>query len=245
MAKALPGFIRTGGEGLNQLAGGQFIKLEAGKPVELICLTGVEPPVGEQATGKNSVISFNQYTMWLDNLPDGARSPMFVATGGPFDPGHLLGLETRFKALMLCMVPNEEGEKILSMGASVFKQLVEIEQTSGESLRGHVIRILKTGEGLKTKYRVTPTTKAVNIDGEPETDLMDNVGPTERDEIVKMLVDAGVWPPPGGDPFVKSGKSSKKTPPPAAQSAAPRGPVEPVESDDAPFEVVDDDTLDL
>jgi hypothetical protein len=200
----VPSFIKAGQAG-NDIAsgGGKFLKLESGKPREIIPLTGVEPPDGEEPNGSNSIISFNQYAIWKDNLPDGVRSPVFPAIGGKSDPGAMLGLEPRFKGFMLVIEKGGEDELVWPFTVSVFKQLCELESTLGESIKGMILKVSRTGEGLKTKYRVVATGKRVAINGEPETDLMEHVGPTTREEIVEMLEAAGEWPPVGGDPFAK------------------------------------------
>lgn len=215
---AQPSFVRAGSAGLDiaRGGGGQFLRFEAGKPVEVVMLHGVEPPAGEDPSGSNSIISFNQYAIWLDDLPEGVKSPVFPALGGKSDPGAMLGLEPRFKGLAIVMEKDGEDEKIWAFTVSIFKQLVEIEAAMGESLRGKVLRVTRTGEGLKTKYRITPTTKSVDIEGEPETNLLDHVGPTTREAIIEMLEAAGQWPPTGGDPFAKGktlGKAKTKPAP--------------------------------
>lgn len=245
---AVPSFLKSGENGLASLSGGAFIKLEAGKPVSVIMLTGVNAPKGEEANGKNSIISFNQYAIWMeqDELPEGARSPVFPALGGKSDPGVMLGLDARFRALALVKVVGEEDgdEKILGIGASLFKQLVEIEQAMGESLKGAIIRINRTGSGLTTKYTATASGKRVTIQGEPELDLTEHVGPTSRDAIVEMLSAAGKWPPPGGDPFankveVKSGTKIETTVPAGRKGAKKAEEVAPVGDEKPPFAVAD------
>lgn len=209
---SVPSFVKHGAAGLDNLNAGKFVKLTTGTPVEFVCLTGIEPPEGEEPSGTNSVISFNEYTMWLDDLPEGKLSPRFPAIGGAGDPGQMLGLQPRFRMMMLVMPKGEEEEKILSATVSVFKQLVDVEQAIGESLRGHVLRLTKSGEGLKTKYRVVPTGRKVDIDGAPALNLVDYIGPSTREEIVTMLTEAGQWPPEGGDPYAPKAKLAGKAP---------------------------------
>lgn len=227
----MPGFIKSGADGLDQLNASKFVKLSTGKPVEVVCLTGVEPPEGEEPNGKNAIISYQEYTKWMDDLPEGKMSPRFPAIGGAYDPGKVLGLVPRFRMLMLVMEKGSDEEKILSATVSIFKQLVEVEAAMGHSLRGSIVRITKTGEGLKTKYRVVPTGRSVEIEGIPETNLIDFIGPMTREDICEMLEGVGLWPPDGGDPATK--KSSKKLPP------AAKPPVE--DEEEEGYEVPDED----
>lgn len=217
----MPDFVKAGGAGSDLMNSGKFVKFEAGKPVELIMLTGVEPPIGEKPNGRNCLISFKQYSIWLEakDRPEGVMSPMFPALGGKDDPGALLGLEPSFKSLGLVMVNGTAEEQILGMGISIFKQLVDIELSLGESLRGHIIRINKKGEGKQTKYTVVATGRRVSIDGEPDLNLVEYLGPTNRADIIEMLDKAGQWPPPGGDPYAAT---TGKTKPAAIKPAGPK-----------------------
>lgn len=219
----VPAFVKTGSSAIEQLSGGKFVRMESGKAVEIIPLTGLEPPEGEDPTGSNCVISFQQYAIWMDDLPEGKKSPVFPAIGGKFDPGSILGLTPKFRALMLVTVSGEDEEKILPMGAQVFKELAQIEMATGQSLKGCVLRILKTGTGMATRYKVVFTGRHVVVEGEPQTDLMDYVGPQTREEIVQLLTDAGQWPPPGGDPMIAASKklAKKGTTAKAADSTSP------------------------
>lgn len=198
----LPSFVGAGKD--VQLGGTKWIRLEEGKPVDIIPLTGVEPPDGETPSGSNCVISYRKYTMWLDDLKEGQRSPSFPALGSADDPGAMLGLEAKFTGLMICAQKGEDGEKIWQFGISVFKQLVDIEAALGESIKGHIIRVTKKGSGMSTKYAVVNTGRIADIEGEPETDLMEQLGPTTRKEIIKVLEEVGQWPPVGGDPYAEA-----------------------------------------
>lgn len=253
----LPSFIAAGRSGeLLTAGGGRFLKLESGKAITIIPLSGVNPPNEEEADGRNCVISFMQYSIWLDeaNRPEGANSPMFPAIGGPHDPGRLLGLEPKFRAMMICVVQGDDQEQIWAFGKQVFKQLVEIEDALGESIRGKILKITKTGTGMNTKYRVVNTGKSVPVDGTPDTDLLEWLGPTSREEIVEMLVKAEQWPPAGGDPamVVKPKPAVRPTAKPATtptaaapKAATPKPPVkkEPVVEEED--EVLDDEFEDF
>ena len=218
--QAVPSFIKTGEDALDQLSQGVFLKIEPNKPINLVFLTGVEPPAGMPKTGRNAILSFNQATVWVDkeDLPEGMQfSPSFVVTDDKYDPCRILGLEQRFKALALVMVEGETQERILPMGAMIWKQLVELERADG-SIRGRVIRISRTGDKLATKYSVTGTKREFELEGEPELNLMDHIGVWDREKVTETLTKLGMWPPVGGDPKLnveaaKSKKSAPKDPP--------------------------------
>lgn len=204
----LPSFVGSG-KNTKASSGSRWIRLEAGKPMDIIPLTGVEAPAGETPSGSNCVISYRRNTMWVDDLPEGKFSPSFPALGTPDDPGVLLGLEPKFTGLMICAIKDDEAEHIWQFGVSIFKQLVDIEAALGESIKGHILRVTRKGEGKMTKYTVINTGRVVDVEGEPETNLVEHIGPTTREEIIKQLEEVGVWPPPGGDPFAAVASTSK------------------------------------
>lgn len=181
--KSLPSFVRTGATGLDSLgdANSKFIKLTAGKPVEIVPLSGLD-----------GVISYNQHALWLDE----GNSPIFPCFAEEWCPGDILGDKPRFRALLLCVVRGGDStheEMILPMGIALFKQLVSIEEAIGESIRGHVIRITRTGERLSTRYNAVPTGRRVKLSGTPETNLLDHIGVTDPNEVVEMLEKTELW----------------------------------------------------
>lgn len=197
--------------------------IKAGEAVEFVCLTGVKPPDGEEQTTQNSVLDFYEYTMWKTGLGAGEFSPRFpmLSEGKPGelgtlegheDPGKVLGLEPRMRGLMLVM-PSEKGkpsgeEKIYSFSISVYKQLLELENSLEESLKGKVLKVSRTGSGrTDTRYMVMATGKSVELTGTPELDMIDYCGPTSYAAIVKMLVDSGNWKTQEEKPATKAKKS--------------------------------------
>lgn len=237
MARVLPAYIQQGEDGLNS-RGSKFLKVESGKAVNIIPLTNLNAPKGEVPTGNNCVISYDQYSIWLDNLPEGKMSPFFPAIQpAECDPGRLMGLEPKFVGMMICVTEDEpDVERILRLTLSGFKELSDIEMATG-GIKGRVIQYKKTGSGQATRYKFINTGRSVEVQGEPETDLTDHIGPTTREEIIELLDSVAeemhrqhgyVWPPAGGDPCAKKvGKSKRQAPPPS-----------PVDDD---FEVGDDD----
>jgi hypothetical protein len=194
----LPSFVRSGLSG-TEITGkaSPFVKVESGKVLEFVALTGVEPPEGEEPTGKNAVLSFKQYTIWLDSEDrvDGAFSPTFIATGEPDDPGVALGLEPKFRAMLLIRLADDTKTRILSLPVSAFKQLTEIETLMGSSIKGLIMRYGKTGDGLRTRYKLISTGRRIDVTEEPELDLMDYIGMSDRDKIIQTLENIGMWPP--------------------------------------------------
>lgn len=199
-------------------------KIKPGETIEFVCLTGVKPPKDEEATTQNCTIDFYEYTMWKEGLGDGEFSPRFpkLSQGKPGDlgtleghedPGIVLGLEPRMKAMML-VAPSEKGkptgeEKIYSFSVSVYQQLLKIENELEESLKGKVLKISRTGAGrLDTRYQVITTGKSVDVTGEPSIDIIDWCGPTTYAQIIELLVRTGNWK----QQEEKTPKTDKKSP---------------------------------
>lgn len=181
-SSSTPDFVRMGAVGLDELAdsgSSKFLKLKAGKAIEVVPLTGVE-----------GILSFNQHALWLDE----GNSPIWPCFGKPWCPGEIIGDKARFRALLLVVTKDDpDTEMILPMGSSMFKQMVAVEDAIGGSMKGQVIRVLRTGEGLATKYNIIPTGRRIKVTGDPDTNLMEHIGPTTPEEVIEMLEKAGKW----------------------------------------------------
>lgn len=227
----LPSFIKSGEDGKTIIGGGNYLRLEVGKPKRVVLLTDINAPAGKEPSGLNSIISYNRYTLWLNEgeRGEGQMSPNFVQLGGKSDPGAMLGLEPKFCAMALVaeLPPGpitsetELVETIWQMGVGPYRALCSLREAVGDSIKGMVISIKKTGTGKSTRYEVMNTGKTIEIDSELQTNLEDFVGPTTREGIIKLLTEVKQWPPEGGDPYaVTSPAKSKTTKPSAARAAA-------------------------
>lgn len=243
--KGTPDFVRIGAVGLEELAdsgSSKFLKLKAGKAVEVVPLTGVE-----------GVLSFNQHALWLED----GNSPIWPCFGKPWCPGEVIGDKARFRALLLVVTKDDpDTEMILPMGSSMFKQFVAVEDAIGGSMKGQVVRVLRTGDGLATKYNIIPTGRRVKVTGEPDINLMEHIGPTTPEEVIEMLEKAGRWTEDHQDEYDRLRLAAKKkaaapaddededdeeeeTPAPAKKSKKPAPP--PADDDD---DEEDDDLAD-
>ena len=183
MAKT-PSFIKKGREGLTDSGGGQkFLKLKDGDSAEIA-------PIG----GVDDIISFDQHAFWLD----AGNSPIFPCLQSDDCPGCMLGHGPSFKALMSVVVRGEEGpeERMIVFGKSVFKALIDAEDALG-SLNGNILKYSRKGSGMATRYTIIPTGRKADVPSldKREFDPIDHVGLTDRDEIIKALTEAGLWPP--------------------------------------------------
>lgn len=177
---------------------GDYIKLEDGEYVDVVMLTDFDTPDGEEFDGKNGIIAYQQYQVWLNPAPESGVSPMFPLLPGKHDVGATLNsaipdptkrIQPRFTALALVGVI-EDGElvseSIWRMTTRVFKDLAETADTLGQ-IKGQVLRIKRTGSGLKTKYSIVVKGQQVEVEGEPETNLLDSVGNFDPDATAEEL----------------------------------------------------------
>jgi hypothetical protein len=210
---ALPSFVRAGATGAEELSNSEsiFLKIKNGKPVQIIPLTGID-----------GIISFNQHALWLDE----GSSPIFPCFGTSWCPGEIIGDKPKFRALMLCVTTEEpDREMILPMGIGMFKQVVGVSEAIGD-IRGHILRITRTGEKLNTKYTVMPTNKRAKLSGEPETNLLEHLGEMDPDVVVEMLDKAGLWTDAHQEKYDRLRKAAK------AAAKAAKAAAKVVEADD-------------
>lgn len=183
MVAPTPSFVRMGANALNELAAinSIFLKLESGKPIEIVPLTGVD-----------GILSYNQHAIWLDD----GDSPMFPCFAQPWCPGEIIGDKPKFRAMLVCVTRDEpDRQVILPMGVSLYKQLLANQDAVGSSIKGRVIKITKTGEKLSTRYTALLTGRVMKKIAETSVDinLVEHIGETDPDVVVEMLKKAGVW----------------------------------------------------
>jgi len=171
----------------------KFIDLPEGR-TNVVFLTDVDAPEGEEPNGQNCIVFFSRYELWEAEDGDGNKRPALFPKLEGEDPGSQLGLTPKFRALALVIDPETETEKILGMSKSVYNGLVEIKEASG-TLKWKEVSILRTGTGIKTRYSVTNTGNVADVEGDPETDLMDHLGPSTPEEQIEMLKNVNEWHP--------------------------------------------------
>lgn len=184
----LPGFIRSGADGLENTSRSVYLTLKDGDSKEVASVGDVE-----------SILSFEQHVFWLDE----GNSPMFPCLKSRDCPGCMLGGDTRFRAIMLVQAKGEEEQRILALGKDLLRQVIAANEALDGQLKGAVLRISRKGSGMQTKYNAMPTARKAKV-GTPELDLLEHIGPIERDEIIELLKVPGLWPPKGlkGKPAV-------------------------------------------
>jgi ribosomal protein L12E/L44/L45/RPP1/RPP2 len=132
----------------------------------------------------DDLISLDQHEFWDTN-----PAVIFPCIGDGC-PGCELGNEAKFKAFLPVMTKDGD-PKIYAFGISVERQLVELEDELG-GIRGKVMKVKRTGTGMKTKYMVVALGKSIKIDDTTAPDVIKAIGEPTRESIIKMLVDAGV-----------------------------------------------------
>lgn len=220
------GRVKAAGEG----GAGKFVKLEAEKPLDLIIMWPTE-----------KMISFDQHAIWRD---EGA-SPMFpcIKGTGKKCPGCEIGDKPRFRGVMPVVEQTdaEKTVKIWSFGIQTARDLQDIEDATG-NLVGLLIRVKRTGTGLKTRYSVVSLGKKFNVERlvSKIPDIAAELGPTDPAEIRRMLAGGDIEEDdveveePVEEPK-KKGRAKKAAPepePPAKEPADEEAPEEPMSEDE-------------
>lgn len=179
-------FIKKGREVVEEATSGNngqtFLKIGDGESFEIVPIGGIE-----------EIISFDQHAFWLDE----GNSPIFPCLQTKDCPGCMLNNDPRFKAIMPVMIKTDAGqeERLVVLGKQAMKQLSEAEEAVGASLHGHILRYSRKGNGMNTKYSMMPTGRTAKVPPIEEFSLqpIDHIGPTDRDEQIKMLREAKLW----------------------------------------------------
>lgn len=133
----------------------------------------------------NEIVSVDQCTIWDIN-----PAPSWVYCG-PDDPSHDLGLKPGYRAFIPVLVKGDEEQKprIWSMPISAHRALCDIAEM--QDLKGLVVKVKRTGTGLKTKYVIISTARVVNTnkiaDIPNADDIVSRLGPETREEIIAMI----------------------------------------------------------
>ena len=105
-------------------------------------------------------------------------------------PACKIDAPTRFKAYL--PIVTREGEvKIFAFGIRVANQLTDIEAAVGD-LRGKVLRIKRTGKGLKTQYTVVPTGHTIDIEDHDIPDIEGSFGDISLEGVTQTMIERGL-----------------------------------------------------
>jgi len=134
---------------------------------------------------QDQIVSVEQCALWNHYNP----SPVWVFIGAD-DPSHDLGLKSGYRAFLPISL-KIEGERVIrlwSMSKTSHRQITEIAEMSG-SLKGQILKIKRTGSGMKTAHTIVPVGKRVKITEEvPSVEqIIDLLGPYTREEIISMI----------------------------------------------------------
>lgn len=171
----------------------------------------------------DDILSYNKHGFWQKE----GLSPQFPCIKENC-PGCELGDEPRFYAVLPVATESQDGEIVIrlwSMSITVFRQVLQVADAIDEEMAddggfvGSMIRVKRSGEGRETKYTLLPTAKRYdisNLDIPTQEDIIEQLGPLDRDGIVKLLVEAGIMKADEDEeedepPIKTSGKAATKT----------------------------------
>lgn len=198
----IPSFARKGAAALDEIKSGtEFISLKDGDIIEVLSLQDA-----------SDILSFYQHRIWLDT----GNSPIFPCLQTKDCPGCMIGDRPSLRAMLVVKQKGADTESIFPFGIAMFRQLVEIDDAIS-GLRGAVLRLSRKGSSAtNTKYNVINTGRRAESPEEPTIDLLQYIGPSNRNEIINMLVEAKKWDvksgPTKGDPPFEADADAWKDP---------------------------------
>lgn len=153
--------------------GSRFLTLQADQPVDVALMGELD-----------DVLTVDTHSWWDYN-----PAPHLVCLG-PGCPSCALGNESRANSYLAVCTPDGEVKYIIAK-VSILNALKKYSEAVG-NLVGRVVRLERTGAGLKTKYSVIPLGKKVDVSKFVIPDLEEQLGAlTLEDQLVKME-DAGI-----------------------------------------------------
>jgi len=167
------GSVRKAGEK------GKFLSIQ---PDDRVSMTPLVDPMTE-------MISTDIHEHW-DVNPFVAHACLRLA--GEKCPSCEMGHDPRFKAYLPVMLRDGDS-KVFAFGISVYRKIELLSEELGD-LTGKVLKIIRTGSGLKTRYDVIATGKSANIDDAEEVDIIKLLGPTTYEEVSELLESRGLRP---------------------------------------------------
>lgn len=195
MAKTI---FRKGKVASKEGGSSQFMKISDGDAIVFAPLVGME-----------DMISVDQHEFWDIN------PAVIVPCIGRGCPACKIGNEAKFKAF-LPVVDREGNVKIYAFGLSVERQLEALEEEVG-SIKGRLIKVKRTGTGLKTKYTAIGLGKSTDVSDYELPDIISQLGPTEAPEVERLLIDNGLLDEEDAVAEVKVKGPAKKAPKPIVE----------------------------
>lgn len=200
-------------------SGGHFLTLQPDQPVDVVLLHGLD-----------DIQSVDTHSWW-----DYTPAPHLTCLG-EVCPSCALGNEPHISSYYAVVTQTREVKYFIAK-PSVITQLQKYEKALG-NLAGRLVRLDKTGTGLKTKYSAIMLGKKLDVSKYEVPELESMLGPlTSESQLVKMT-EAGI--------DVTSLKVTKKK---VAKKTAPADAVEPVvasvEPDKAPWEDAEETTEEI
>lgn len=201
--------VRKGAQAALARKSGNFLGVGENESLEFAPIISVD-----------EIISFDQHVFWHDE-PE--NTVMFPCLQEKSCPGCLMGNKPRLRVLILVAYKDEEGTLragILPVGLSVLRTLVDLNSAMPNGIRGKTMVLRRSGSGLRTRYTLMATGGTVKNEPEHDLDPEASVGETDRDEIIRMLVDGehDVSPIERFDAAAKKAAKSNKGKPPKEEA---------------------------
>lgn len=191
--------IRKGASALPMGANdGPFIGLKDGDVLDVVPLIGID-----------EIVAFDQHAIWLEDTP----SIMVPCLQDETCPCCAINDKPRYRAMIIVQVKGENGveEKVLPMGIGLTRDLAELDEAMEGGIKGAILRVKRTGSGLRTRYSIIPTGGRAKKLLDPTLDLEELAGTTDPDEISALLLRANLVS--GGGKELDDDEQEEEAPP--------------------------------
>lgn len=139
----------------------------------------------------DEIVSVEQCALWAIK-----PAPIWVFIGEE-DPSKLFNLRPGYRAFLpvVVKIDGKQEVRLWSMPLGVHRQMAEIDEAVG-GIKGMIIRVKREGAGLTTRYSIVPTGRKVAV---TETfpsvkEIIDILGPYDRESIIKLIEDRAKMP---------------------------------------------------
>lgn len=183
---------------------------QGGGPTNFLKVTEEEPAVFAPLVTLDELVSIDQHEFWETN-----PAVLFPCIGDGC-PACAAGHKPKYKAFLPVVTPAGES-KIFAFSISIERQIESIAEEVG-SLVGVVLKVKRTGSGLRTKYTVISTGKRVKtagvtpIDIESEIEVLSGPQITERLEAIGFIDSSSDEEEPAKPAAKPARKAAGKTP---------------------------------
>jgi len=180
MTKKKTSPIRKGASNIGDATSSPFLKIGAGESVDIVVITSMDEMISIDQCGTQT--GDGGFISWMS-----------IAITDEQCPAEQLGITPRFRGFLPILVKNGDllEQKIWAFTITVARQLSETDDAI-DGIRGNRLRVKRNGTGLETSYTIITTGKTQDVSDVDPIDIVEHLGPQNREDILKFLVERKV-----------------------------------------------------